>query len=271
MPDPRNGRTFFPGRTPDDPGLALFLNAGDPGPDQTRELLLALDDSGVDCAELAVPFPDSPTDGPTIRRSAQRALTNGIDLDRTLGLIAGVRPSLRHTKIALLADWRHSIRGPGMEEFLRRARGAGADAVLPHGLPPLLKSRFLETAHRLCLPVVTTCYATSDEAVVQQSARQATAYLYLVARYGRSGSDAPLDHTALRRALDTARLHTDAPLAAGFGVRTAADVRGVGELGAHAAVIGTALVESVERALVEDRDVTEAALRYLSGLLRRPS
>lgn len=268
MPDTRTG-PFFPGRTSTDPGLALFLNAGDPGPAQTRELLLAMDASGVDCAELAVPFPDSPTDGPTVRRSARRALAGGFDLDRTLALIADVRPALRHTKIALLADWRHSVRPAGMDDFLRRARDAGADAVLPHGLPPLLKNRFLDTADALGQSVVTTCYATSEEAVRQQSALRATAYLYLVARYGRSGATAPLDRAALRRALAAASAHTGAPIAVGFGVRTAADVRAVGELGAHAAVIGTALVEQIERAALQGHDVTEAVLHYLTTVLRR--
>ena len=49
-----------PGR----PGLALFLNAGDPPLDVLRELVLRLDELKVDCLELAVPFPNSPSDGP---------------------------------------------------------------------------------------------------------------------------------------------------------------------------------------------------------------
>ncbi len=266
----RDHRAFFPGRTPDDPGLALFLHAGDPGLARTRELLYAMDASGIDCVELAVPFPDSPTDGPTVRRSAERALAQGADLDRTLELVAGVRPALRHTRIALLADWRHTVHPAGMGEFLRRARDAGADAVLPHGLPPLVKDRFLDAADALGQAVVTTCYATSDEAVVRQSAARATAYLYLVARYGRSGSTAPLDRAALADALTRARAHTDVPLAAGFGVRTADDVRAVGELGAHAAVIGTALVERIEDALRHGLDVSEAVIRYIDAVVRRP-
>ena len=57
--------------------------------------MLALDEAGVDWLELAVPFPNSVTDGPTIHRSAQRALDAGTDLDATLAFVARVRPRLR--------------------------------------------------------------------------------------------------------------------------------------------------------------------------------
>ena len=48
--------------------------------------MLALDEAGVAWLELAVPFPNSVTDGPTIHRSAQRALDAGTDLDATLAV-----------------------------------------------------------------------------------------------------------------------------------------------------------------------------------------
>ena len=66
--------SFFADRAPGRPGLALFLNCGDPPLDVFRELVLMLDEAKVDCLELAIPFPNSPSDGPVIRESASRAL-----------------------------------------------------------------------------------------------------------------------------------------------------------------------------------------------------
>ena len=57
--------------------------------------MLALDEAGVAWLELAVPFPNSVTDGPTIHRSAQRALDRGTDLDATLAFVARIRPRLQ--------------------------------------------------------------------------------------------------------------------------------------------------------------------------------
>ncbi|WKX69263.1 tryptophan synthase subunit alpha [Streptomyces sp. XD-27] len=252
-------RRFFPGRGAHDPGLALFLNAGDPGPpERFEELLLMLDESGVDCLELAVPFPDSITDGPVIRRSALRALDSGVDLAWTLDLLARVRPRMRHTRVALLADWRASVHPVGPREFLARARDAGADGVLVHGAPPRARPGCLEAAAHLGQPMVTTCYARSDPAVLEEAARTASAYLYLVAHYGRTGS-AALDRGSLEPVLSRLKKLTEVPVAVGFGVRTAADVAAVGRLGADAAVVGTAVVARLERALLTGADpVTEA-------------
>ncbi|MQS16729.1 tryptophan synthase subunit alpha [Streptomyces kaniharaensis] len=261
---------FFRGRGPADPGLALFLNAGDPGLDLLADLVTALDEAGVDCLELAVPFPDSPTDGPVVRRSARRALDTGVDLDAVLAFVARVRPALRHTRIALLADWGHSVRAVGLEEFLRRAQGAGADATLLHGLPPLARPRYLEAAERIGQPVVTTCYPGSAPEVLAESARYASAYLYLVAHYGRSGT-APPDRAHLAPVLARLRESARAPLAVGFGVRTAADVKAMGALGADAAIVGSALVAEVERSLDSGRDPIEALVSFTGGLRPAPA
>ena len=47
---------FFPRVQPEAIGLALFLNAGDPSLEHLEDLVIFLDNAGVDCLELAVPF-----------------------------------------------------------------------------------------------------------------------------------------------------------------------------------------------------------------------
>src|ERR1700748_2600929 len=130
---------FFADRQPGRPGLALFLDAGDPPLDTFRELVLMLDEARVDCLELAIPFPNSASDGPVIRASASRALEDGVDRDTVLDFIQRVRPELSHMKIALLADWSYSIKRTPMPEFLPRVRGSGGDGLAGHGLAPGLE------------------------------------------------------------------------------------------------------------------------------------
>src|ERR1700755_3398353 len=180
--------SFFSDRQPGRAGLALFLNAGDPPLDTFRDLVLMLDEAKVDCLELAIPFPNSASDGPVIRASASRALEDGVDRDAVLEFISGVRPELTHLKIALLADWSYSIKGTPMKEFLQRVQAAGADGLLVHGLPPRLKPEYYEAGGAVHLPIVTTCYATSNQDVLNEAADHGSAYIYLVAAYGRSGT-----------------------------------------------------------------------------------
>ncbi|MFJ3927829.1 tryptophan synthase subunit alpha [Streptomyces sp. NPDC090022] len=278
MPSPTAAGTtapapFFPARRPGGtPGLALFLNAGDPPLPVLRDLVLMLDEEGVDCLELAVPFPDSVTDGPVIRRSARRALDRGgAGLDDVLGFVADVRPHLTHTRIALLADWRYSLGHRDLTDATRDIAASGADGLLVHALPPRLREEHLESAAAAGLPVVTTCYTKSPPQTQAEAAARASAYLYLVAHYGRSGTAPAAGHAALARTVTGLREHTDSPIAVGFGVSTRRDVEAVGASGADAAIIGSAAVAAVAAAQEEGGDVTEAFRAFVRSVRPEPT
>ncbi|ALG09246.1 tryptophan synthase subunit alpha [Kibdelosporangium phytohabitans] len=254
---------FFAGPPP---GLAVFLNAGDPPLEVMPDVLSMLDESGVDVLELAVPFPDSFTDGPVVRRSARRALDRGAGLAEVLACVSRAHDRLTHLRIALLADWSHTIRPIGMAGFLGKVRDSGSDALLTHGLPAVARQQYYEAAHTAGVPVVTTCYPGSSPEVLAESAQNATAYVYLVAHYGRSGTSPGEGYTALRPALSRLREHTTAPVAVGFGVRGRAEVAQLRQLGADAAVVGSAAVAVVEHATKWHRDVTSDLARFIAEL-----
>jgi tryptophan synthase alpha chain len=261
---------FFADRA-ERPGLALFLNAGDPPLPVLADVLRMLDDERVDAVELAVPFPDSVTDGPVIRRSAARALSAGVGLDEALATVADVRPDLRHLRIALFVDWSHTVKPLSLPTVVGRARDAGADGLLVHALPPRLRRDYHDTTAAADLPVVTTCYGSSPASVRAEAAARASAYLYLVATYGRSGQSPTDGFAGLAGTVADLRAATAAPIAVGFGVRTAADVQAVHELGADAAVVGTATVDRVERALADGRDVAGDLRAFVSHLRPDPT
>jgi len=247
---------FFPGRGGDGYGLALFLNAGDPPLPVLEDLVHMLDESGVDCLELAVPFPDSVTDGPTIRRSARRALAQGVGLAEVLAFVARVRPTLRRLRIALLADWAYSIRGRSLASFTDEVVGSGVDGLLVHALPPKLRAEYHEVTAEAGLPIVTTCYSgVSSPEVLANAAANASAYLYLVAHYGKSGTTAAADHATLTTTIAALRARTEAPIAVGFGVRDRQGAQAVAACGADAVIVGSAGVARIESALGDGSDV----------------
>ncbi|MFJ3221197.1 tryptophan synthase subunit alpha [Kitasatospora sp. NPDC086801] len=266
MPD----TAFFTARPDARPHLALFLNAGDP-PGHLADLAHLLDEEGVDVLELAVPFPHSPTDGPVIRRSADRALAAGTTLDTVLAELADLRPQLRNLKIALLADWSHSLRHRDPAEAAHAIAAAGADALLVHALPPRLRPAWQQALCEAALPQVATCYPTSTPEVLTAAARDAHgAYVYLVAHYGRSGTAPAQGHHTLAATVAALRAAAPAtPVAVGFGVKSAADLDAVAAAGADAAIVGSAAVARIETALTEGRDATQA-LRALLHDLRPP-
>ncbi|WP_282686088.1 MULTISPECIES: tryptophan synthase subunit alpha [unclassified Streptomyces] len=260
---------FAEARALEELGLAVFLNAGDPPLPVLADLVALLDASGVDCLELAVPFPDSPTDGAVVRRSADRGLAQGAGLRETLDFVAAVRPGLKRLRIAVLADWSHSLRTAAPAVYARVVADSGADALLAHGLPPRLRRAHHEALRAAGLPEVTTCYPASSPATVTEAAAHASGYLYLVARYGRSGAGTPDGgHAGLAPFVASLRDLTVSPIAVGFGVSTADDLRSVARSGADAAIVGSAGVAALERSLGAGSDPVEGYRSFLADLGR---
>jgi tryptophan synthase alpha chain len=60
-------------------GLVIYIGAGDPNLEATRQLALAFDQAGVDVLELGVPFSDPLADGIVNQLAAQRGLARDGD------------------------------------------------------------------------------------------------------------------------------------------------------------------------------------------------
>lgn len=255
------GRFF----TADELGLALFLNAGDPPLEALADTVIALDAAGLDCLELAVPFPRSATDGPVIRRSADRALGHGTDLEAVLSWLDDVRPRCRRLRIALFVDWRHTVQPLGLPWFVERVADSAIDGLLVHALPPHLAQDYIDLTTEWGISPVTSCYPTSPQNTRLNAAATASAYLYLVSRFGRSGGG-PIEEGPLAAAIAELRPICPAPIAVGFGVRTASDVATVGRAGADAAIIGTAGVERIEHAAAEGVDPAELLVELVTSV-----
>ena len=93
--------------------------------------------------------------------------------------------------------------------------------------------------------------------MLDEAAEHGSAYIYLVAAYGRSGTVGPPDHSALIPVIETLRAQTDVPVAVGFGVKDKSHIDGLGAVGADAAIVGSTCVARVTAARDAGRDVVE--------------
>ena len=93
--------------------------------------------------------------------------------------------------------------------------------------------------------------------MLHEAADHGSAYIYLVAAYGRSGTVGPPDHSTLIPVMETLRARTDVPVAVGFGVKDKSHIDGLAEVGADAAIVGSTCVARVTEARNAGRDVVE--------------
>src|SRR4029450_2549298 len=115
-------------------GFIVYIGAGDPNLEATRELALAFDRAGVDVLELGVPFSDPLADGLVNQLAAQRGLESGTTPPKVLETVAALR---KQSEIpVVLYIYFNLIHRYGMQRFVQDAARAGVDGLLVLDLPP---------------------------------------------------------------------------------------------------------------------------------------
>ena len=219
--------------------LIPYLTAGYPTPELSREALQLVAAAGADFVEVGVPFSDPLADGPTIQRSIQAALEQGMTVPRVLELIARARLPVP----VVVMTYLNPVLAYGLERFLEDAHGAGAAGLLltdlPAGADPHLEARVAASP----LALIRLIAPTTTAERLTRAVRSATGFLYLISRLGVTGTrdEVPPDlpsHVARVRAA------SDLPLAVGFGISTPTQAQAAAQL-ADGVVVGSALVETL--------------------------
>ena len=131
----RISATFDKLRAADRKALIPFVTAGDPNVQTTTAIMHGLVEAGADIIELGVPFSDPMADGPTIQRSSERALKQGISLHDVLRIVGEFRQNDKDTPVVLMG-YANPIEAIGYEAFAQQASAAGVDGVLVVDYPP---------------------------------------------------------------------------------------------------------------------------------------
>jgi tryptophan synthase alpha chain len=225
-------------------GLIAYITAGDPTLDATREIVLAAADAGADVIELGVPFSDPLADGPTIQRASERALRAGTTLAKVLDLVAQIR---KQSQVPLLLfGYYNPIFQMGLEKFAAVAAKAGADGALITDLTPEEAGDYRAAMRAQNLDTVFLAAPTTTPERFAQIAEASSGFLYLVSRTGVTGAREALPEE-LPALIRRARSVTKLPIAIGFGISLPGHISVLGGL-ADAAVVGSALVQEIEKA-----------------------
>jgi tryptophan synthase alpha chain len=224
--------------------LIPFVTAGDPDLDTTLDILRALDKAGADCIELGIPFSDPTADGPTIQRSSQRALKNGVSLRAIFRTVSEFR---RNSEIPLiLFGYYNPIFRYGLQEFCRQAARAGADGILCVDLPPEESAELRSRSEAIGLDLIFLLSPTSDVERIRRVGKSGRGFIYYVSVTGVTGARRAFDDR-LKSQVARVRRMTALPVAVGFGVSTPKQAAWIAGF-ADGVVVGSALVETIEKA-----------------------
>jgi tryptophan synthase alpha chain len=242
------------------PGLIPYVTAGFPRLDDTAGLLLAAERAGCLAAEVGLPFSDPLADGPTIQRSSQRALENGMSVNLALEQVAGARAAGVRLPLAAMT-YVNPVLSYGVTRFCRDAAAAGLDALIVPDLPDgeAAELRVAAEAHGLALvPLVAP---TTTGGRLAASCAHAHGFVYCVGVTGTTGARTEIAAEAFAL-LDRVGALTTLPRALGFGLSRHQHLEALRGR-CEAAVVGAALIDAV----AAGGDPAAAVERFCAGML----
>jgi tryptophan synthase alpha chain len=222
-------------------GFVVYIGAGDPDLEATRQLALAFDQAGVDVLELGVPFSDPLADGLVNQLAAQRGLESRTTPARVLETVQAIRkdsqvPIVLYVYFNLLHRY-------GFKKFIHDAARAGVDGFLVLDLPPEESEDYEAMMRDAGLCVIYLVAPTTPEDRIEFIVKRGTGFIYYVSREGVTGMQAKVSETIAAMTAQI-RAHTPLPIAVGFGISNPEQARAVAA-SAEAIVVGSAVVNRI--------------------------
>ncbi len=115
--------------------LNIYFTAGYPKLDDTVKIAEYLEKAGADVLEIGMPYSDPIADGPTIQKSSEAAISNGMSIKVLLQQLKDIRKTVS-IPICLMG-YINPVMQYGIEKFCREASKLGVDALILPDLPYL--------------------------------------------------------------------------------------------------------------------------------------
>lgn len=218
-----------------------YIMAGDPSLKRTQKIVGILEECGADIIELGIPFSDPLADGPTIQMAAQRALLQGVTLNRVIELAGTIR---RRSEIPIiLMTYYNPVFRYGEERFVIDAVSAGVDGVIIPDLPPDEANLLIRHARHGGLDTIFLLAPTSTDNRIKKVSRASRGFIYYVSMTGITGARLAMD-SAISSSIAKIRKISSMPVAVGFGISTPKEASGVAQF-ADGVIVGSAVVKRV--------------------------
>ncbi len=219
--------------------LIPYLTAGFPNFATSLDAVRRVAEAGADFIEVGVPFSDPLADGPTIQRTTQTALEQGMTMPRVLELVRKASVDVP----VIIMTYLNPVLSYGVQRFVADARAAGAAGVVLTDLPAGADPGVEQAVRDSSLALIRLVAPTTDDARLESALSGATGFVYLISRLGVTGArdTVPADLDAQVRRI---RAVTRLPVAVGFGISTPAQAAAAARV-ADGVVVGSALMDAL--------------------------
>ncbi|MEW5994510.1 MAG: tryptophan synthase subunit alpha [Candidatus Zixiibacteriota bacterium] len=219
--------------------LIPYLTAGFPSQKSFVSLLRSIAGVGADIIEIGIPFSDPLADGPTIQYSSQRALENGVTVDRTLQTLSrletGSLPPL------VIMSYLNPLLQYGLKKFARNAHKSGVRGLIVPDIIPEESADVEQACRTEGIDVIHLLAPTSTPDRQGMILRRSRGFVYLVSVTGVTGARRQLPRE-LNRWIADVKSRSPVPTAVGFGIARPEQAQHVAKV-ADGVIVGSAIID----------------------------
>ncbi|WP_426667777.1 tryptophan synthase subunit alpha [Mucilaginibacter sp. McL0603] len=225
--------------------LSIYFTAGYPELYTTVAIAEALEKAGVDFLEIGFPYSDPVADGPTIQHSSEKALENGMHLNKLFEELKDLR---KHVSIPiLLMGYFNPMVQYGIERFCKKAAEVGVDGVIVPDLPmyeyETLYAKYFKDNGLSNIFLVTP--QTSEDRI-RKIDTLSNSFVYLLSSSSITGKNLEVSNTIEDYYKRIKAMQLKNPAIIGFGISNNETFKKACEY-AQGAIVGSAFVKFLEK------------------------
>jgi tryptophan synthase alpha chain len=248
-------------------GLICYVMGGYPDPLTSEKIISSIVEGGADIIEIGIPFSDPIADGPIIQEASFRALQNGTNPDLCLSLIKKTRQRYPDLPI-LIMTYSNILQKKGFKKFMKMAKDAGTDGFILPDMTIEESKEYLEYSKKLELATVFLVAPNTSNFRIKKTLDVSTGFVYVVSVYGTTGIRNTFNKYTLNAIRNIKKLSSNRNnISVGFGISTPDHIKLMSNYGADAVIVGSAIIEIINRNKGDDiRSLQNKLKKYVKSL-----
>uniref|UniRef100_UPI0032179454 tryptophan synthase subunit alpha n=1 Tax=uncultured Draconibacterium sp. TaxID=1573823 RepID=UPI0032179454 len=243
--------------------FSVYFTAGFPNLNDTVEIIQELEKNGVDLIEIGMPFSDPTADGPTIQRSSEVALKNGMSLNLLFEQLATIRQSVSIPLV--LMGYFNPVYQFGVEKFCKKCKEIGIDGTILPDLPlDEFEAEYKSTFAKNNLHNILLITPQTSEERIRQIDQASTGFIYMVSSSSTTGAGKKVEDFQTEYFERINSMNLKNPTVIGFGISDNATFENACKY-ANGAIIGSAFVSSFNAADKIENSILKFAKSILSN------
>jgi tryptophan synthase alpha chain len=219
-----------------------YVPFGFPSIKRTKDIVLALQEAGVDIIELGIPFSDPIADGPIIQEATTLALQKGANTSNLFSTLKELRKDLK-IPIALMTYYNPVFKF-GIADFFKSMKACGVSAILTVDLSIEEAREYKKVATKHGLETIFFITPVTPLERAKKIIKASSGFIYYISVTGITGIR-DISYSSLAKHVRQIETKTKLPVCVGFGIHTKEQVKKVYQF-SDGAIIGSAIVKFIQ-------------------------